>query len=193
MKTVKSIVLFIVLITFFSFCEHDEPITSECFGNGEGDINGPNLCKHQNKHGLVDFVAEENAINVILDGIISSFKNQDASTLISMLSDDVIVLGSDPEQVFNKDQIAAGWSYILEQTPLILIPVTERQIVISADGHSATAVEQYNMPEDTFSNVVFRNAYHLVKQKKEWKIICWNGACIMSDDDLLKLNEILGE
>ena len=168
MNTTKTLILFIVLITLTSFGEKVETNSS------------------------LDFKAEENAINNLLDNIIISFEKQDAATLVGILSNEVIVLGSAPEQIFNKEQISTAWTQVLEQTSLLLNPVGERQIRIASDGFSASAIEQFTMP-DAYPNIVFRNAFHLVKENKEWKVLCWNSACIMSDEDLLRVSTLLSK
>lgn len=194
MKTIKKLLFVIFLISFVPGCDTED---EDIYVNNPTEETDTGELKHgrnRYRYGDGNCMADKVAINEMMDKIISSFKDQDAATLIAMLSDDAIILGSAPEQVFDKEQISAGWTYILDQTALILNPLYERQIVFSADCKSATGLQCYNMPEDEdYPNVTFRISYHFIKEYKRWKILCWNGAIIMSDDDLILVNDLLGE
>jgi hypothetical protein len=140
----------------------------------------------------VDLEAEELAINELLDKVFLSFETQDVATLSSIIADDVLVCGSDPSEFYDKQQITEIWTQMLAESSYEFNTISERNIRIAPDGYSASAIEQFFMP--IFSTVLpFRISYHLIKLNEEWKIFCWNGACIPKNEDLPKINEALSE
>jgi ketosteroid isomerase-like protein len=148
-------------------------------------------CQQQPKTKPVNIEAEEVAINDLLGKLISSFKEQDVNTLISLLAEDVLVCGSDPSEFWNKQQITEMWKQMLAQ-PFELNVIGEPMIEIAPDGNSAFAAQQYFMP--MFSDKLpFRNGYHLIKSNNEWKIYISNTACIPRNEDLPKINEALNK
>src|SRR5665648_203620 len=102
-------------------------------------------CQQTPKTSPVDIEAEEVAVTNLLNSVITAFKEQDVATLLSHLSEDVLVCGSDPTEFFNKQQIAEMWTQMLVQ-PMELDTIGEPIIKVSPDGHSAFAVHQYFMP-----------------------------------------------
>ena len=140
----------------------------------------------------VDLEAEEFAINEMLDKVFLSFEKQDVATLSSLITEDVLVCGSDPTQFFDKQQITEIWTQMLAESSFEFNIISERKVKIANDGYSASAIEQYTMPFYS-TKLPFRNSYHLVKINEEWKIFCWNGACIPNDEDFPIINAALSE
>jgi hypothetical protein len=66
----------------------------------------------------------------------------------------------------------------------------DREIVVGPGGKSAVAVTQYVIPAWS-PNIPWRQVYHMVKVKKEWKILLINVAFIPKNEDIQKLNAAL--
>lgn len=137
----------------------------------------------------IDTQADKAAISNILNLLQTAFKEQNVDTLISVFTDDAILYGSDPSEIWDKQQIKEMWAQMLSE-PVELSIIGEPVIKLATDGNSAYAAQQYYMP--MFSNkIVFRNGYHLIKLNGEWKIFTCNTACIIKNEDLPKIDEVL--
>ena len=148
-------------------------------------------CQQQVEVKSVDSEAEEAAINDLLVQLATSFKEQDVPGIVSLLSEDVLMLGSDPSEIWNKEEITAMWTQLLTQ-PVELKMTADPVIKLAPDGKSATAVQQYVMP--VFSTKIeFRNVYHLIKEDGNWLIFVSTTGCILKNEDLPKIDEVIGE
>jgi ketosteroid isomerase-like protein len=148
-------------------------------------------CQQQTETKSVDLKAEEAAINDLLNTMIGAFKAQDVPTLQSLLTEDVLCLGSDPSEVWNKKEITEMWTQMLAQ-PVEIDTIGTPKIQVASDGHSAFAMQQYFMPAFS-SKLAFRNGYHLIKSGEKWLIFTTNTACIPKNEDLSKIDKVLSE
>lgn len=137
----------------------------------------------------VDIKAEQATISALLNKLTTAFKEQDVNTLVALLTEDALILGSDPSEFFNKEQTADIWKEMLAQ-PFPFDFVGEATIKVAPDAHSAFVVQQYFMPKLS-EKIAFRNSYHLIKMNNEWKIFGINTACIPRNEDFPKMNETL--
>jgi len=146
-------------------------------------------CQQAPKPVVVDVEAEKAVLDSIFDVFTKAFSASDVATLSSYLNEDALCLGSDPSEFFTKQQMTDMWTQMLSAGAIELNYVSERIIVIAADGHSATVIDQYVMPG--YSKIPMRNAYHLIKTDAGWKIFVLNCAFIPKNEDVPKLNGAL--
>lgn len=147
-------------------------------------------CQQTPKPAPVDIEAEKAAVNEIIENMYSAMKAQDVETLLSFYTEDMIGLGSDPSEMWNKQQITDIWKQMLADTSPEFNSFGDRFIKVAVDGNSAIAVDQYFMPMFT-DKIPFRNAYHLVKKDGKWIILFFNVAFIPKNEDIPKLNAAL--
>ena len=138
----------------------------------------------------VNFEAEEASINDVFDNFNNAFIAGDVDSLASFLSEDLLGLGSDLNQEFNKKTVTDAWTQLFAAGPFAYETFGERLIKIAPDGKSATVVEQYMMP--VFSEFIpWRNSYHIIKIEDEWKILLFNTALTPKDEHIPIFNAAL--
>jgi hypothetical protein len=147
-------------------------------------------CKQAPTVPPVDIKAEEVAVNSLLDKFSSAIRDVDVETLTASFTDNLVFLGTDPSELWNKQQITDRWSGMVGGTPNEAIIIGERVVRISADGLSAIAVDQYYMPRYS-EKIAFRNMYHLVKISDGWLIDFLNVSFVPKNEDIPKLNKAL--
>ena len=148
-------------------------------------------CQQQTQKMPVDIKAEKTAVNNVLNTMIQAFKAQDVPTLETLIADDMIAVGSDPSELWNRKEIVEMWKQMLAQ-PFELDTIGTAVIKVAADGQSAFAMQQYRMPAFS-SKLAFRNGYHLIKSGERWLILVSNTACIPKNEDLPKIDKALSE
>ncbi len=138
----------------------------------------------------VDYEVEEAAINDVFDMLNKAFIAGDVNTLASLLSEDLMGLGSDLNEVFNKKTVTDLWTQMFAAGPIAYEPFGNRMIKLAPDGKSATVIEQYMMP--AFSEILpFRNSYHIIKIEDDWKILLFNTAITPKNEHIPIINAAL--
>lgn len=143
-------------------------------------------CQQAPKAVTADIEAEKSVIDSLFDVFYTAFSKQDVATLSSFLAEDALCMGTDPSEFFNKQQFTDMWTQMLSGGAPELTFVSERKVLVAADGRSATVVDQYLMP--SYFKIPWRNAYHLAKTDAGWKILVINVAFIPRNEDLPKLD-----
>jgi hypothetical protein len=108
------------------------------------------------------------------------------------MSDDAMVAGTAPSELFTKQNIVDIWNQYYSGVVPELTYIGERTVKKASDGNSATAIEEYNMPSMS-SVIAARNTLHLVKIEGEWMI---NFNCISfipKNEDMPKIETALSE
>ncbi len=138
-----------------------------------------------------DTEAEKVAISNFLNKFMTAFNDRDIEAMSSLLTEDMFSWGSDPAELWNKQQLTEIWKQMLTK-PFKLNVIGEPTIKIAPDGYSAFVVQQYFMPSVS-EKLPFRNGYHLIKLNDEWKIFTLNTACIPKNKDLPKIDKVLNK
>lgn len=147
-------------------------------------------CNQTSKTTPVNVEVEKAAVNTTMENMYSAFKAQNLDSLLSFYSEDMIGLGTDPSELWNKQQFGEMWKQEAADTLPILKFFGERFIKVSEDGHSAVAVDQYYMPMYS-DKIPFRNSYHLIKINGNWVINFIDTGFIPKNEDISKLNAAL--
>ena len=139
----------------------------------------------------VDFAAEESAVKEVLDQIVAAGREPSAEKLLALFSEDIVSIGTDPTEFWTAQEVRDMFNQMLTQ-PVELKMVGEPVVKIAPDGHSAFASHEYYMP--MFSEkILFRNGYSLYKTEGKWKIFAINSGCILKNEDLPKIDEVVSE
>jgi len=148
-------------------------------------------CQQNTETTTLDIEAEKDSIYDMFNRFNSAFITGDINTLESFLADNIIVLGSDPTEQWNKQEITELWEQMFSADIDYGYNVFgDRIIIVAPDGRSASVMEQYMMPY--FSMIMpFRNSYHIVKTDGSWKILFLNTANVPRNEVLQKINGAL--
>jgi len=141
------------------------------------------------KSNQVNIETEKAAVADIFDKYYSAINAKDASTLPTLLTEDVLVCGTDPSEFWNKEQITDAWTQGLADNTLeINITIDKREIRVADDGSSAIVVEQYILPFLS-SKIQIRTVSYAVKTNDKWMIDFMSFNFIPKNEDISKLNE----
>jgi ketosteroid isomerase-like protein len=147
-------------------------------------------CETKTEKVPVDLEAEKAAVSALIDNLYAGIKAQDIDTLAALFSEDLLAIGSDPSEFWNKQEIVALWGQMISETSPEINFISEKVVKIAPDGNSAVAVVQYFVPMFS-ATIPFRSDYHLIKSNGEWKIFVSNVALIPKNEDIQKLNDAL--
>jgi ketosteroid isomerase-like protein len=144
-------------------------------------------CKQQPKTQPVDIESAKAALKAIINRFEAATSTD---TLASFMTDDAIVAGTAPSELYNKQQMIEMWRQYYSGVVPEHKYINESTIKIAADGNSATVIEEYNMP--VMSQVIpARNALHMVKINGKWMIDFINICFIPENEDIPKIDELL--
>jgi len=139
----------------------------------------------------VDMNKSEEAITRVLDAHWSALKAKDADAVITLVTDDFLSCGSDPEEFWNKTDMYNTVKQMFANAELqIDITVDKREIRIAKDGNSAIALEQMFLKPFS-QKIPVRTVYHLVKDNNTWLIDFTSTGFIPDNKDIEKLNKAL--
>jgi len=146
-------------------------------------------CKQQLKPQPVDIEGTKAELKAFLDRF-EAATNTD--TLASFMTEDAMVTGTAPAELWNKQQMVDMWKQYYSSVVPEHKYLTESTMKIAADGNSATVIEEYIMP--VMSPVIpARNALHMVKINGKWMIDFINICFIPKNEDLPKFDELLSK
>lgn len=118
----------------------------------------------------------------------SSFKNKDASTMETFLTDDGLYLGTDPEEFWSKQNVIDALNKIAQDTTKNLnYTVDKRDVRVSSDGMTALVIDQCIIP--FISNIPVRTVGHAVMKDGQWKIDFYSWNVIPNNKSMSKLSE----
>jgi len=139
----------------------------------------------------VDMNKSEEAVTRVLDAHWSALKAKDADAVITLVTDDFLSCGSDPEEFWNKTDMYNTVKQMFANAELqIDITVDKREIRIAKDGNSAIALEQMFLKPFS-QKIPVRTVYHLVKDNNTWLIDFTSTGFIPDNKDIEKLNKAL--
>jgi ketosteroid isomerase-like protein len=139
----------------------------------------------------VDMTESNNAVDKVLNDHWAALKAKDAEGVISLVSEDFLSCGSDPEEFWNKTDMYNTVKEMLANSELkIDITVDKREIRISKDGNSAIAFEQMFLTPYS-QKIPVRTVYHLVKENNKWLIDFTSTGFIPKNEDIERLNKAL--
>lgn len=146
-------------------------------------------CQQAPKVVPVDIIAEEAALNGLMDKLDTAFTAGDNAMFVSSLTDEALLCGTDPSEFWNKQQILEQ----LKQDSVSAAPeykyISDRVTKVSPDGNSAIVVTQVISPWSP--KIPVRIVYHFVKTNDKWMIQFINWAFVAKNEDIKKLNEAI--
>jgi len=136
---------------------------------------------------LLDKEAVKAELTTLMGEYNAAYMAMDINKMTAFCSDDVMFLGSDPSEIWNKKQITDYFmSMPGDSTMAIEFTVDRREILVAADGKSAIVVEQYYVPLIS-TKLPIRCIDNVVKVGDKWmfNLISWN--IIPKNEDIPKI------
>lgn len=136
----------------------------------------------------LDTAALKGQIYELMGKYNSALNAKDVGQVGTYLSDDLLYLGTDPSEFWNREAIIALWKQAFADTTLSLkYTVDKREIKVATDGNSAIVVEQFTVNQIS-PKIPVRFVYHLVKTENSWMIDFASVAVIPKNEDIAALN-----
>jgi len=139
----------------------------------------------------VDVPAIEEAVTSLLQVYNDAVKAKDLDVLTAMMSDDIFVCGTDPDELWDKDVAIASMTEMMDNPSAEYnYNIDRRELRVAPDGKTVIGVEQIS--DIWFSpNLPGRTVYHVRKAGESWVIdlMCWS--FIAENEDIETLNQAL--
>jgi hypothetical protein len=148
-------------------------------------------CQTSTKPAPVDTTAAKDDVTKFLEKYHSATNSKDIKTVIPMLANDGLFLGTDSKEFWDKKTLSDMLTQIVSDTTIKMnYAIDKREIRIAADGNSAISIEQlfYNFIS---RKIPVRLVCHLVKSENVWMIDFLSWALIPNNEDIAKLNKAL--
>lgn len=149
-------------------------------------------CNTAPKHEPVDIAAEEVAIKGVFDTLFKSVEDRNIDLLASVLADDGIFMGTDPDELFPKDTVVASWKQMMQMPEIPPFEfISEPLIRIHPDGKDAIVVQQYYWK--LFTTLPLRQTFWMVKSDSVWLIDFFDFSFIPYNEQIPALNAAVAE
>lgn len=138
----------------------------------------------------VDETTLKSEIAAVMNNYHRGLLNKDAALMLDGVSEDGLLLGTDPKEFFSKSQLEEYLKASFEDTTLYEPYSVERDIRIGPEGKSAIVIEQYLFK--VISPVIpIRGIAHVRKDGNDWVIDFYSLSLIPTNEDLEKINSLL--
>lgn len=162
----KNLFLAVIAILFLAACQQTpEPVT-------------------------VDLEAKEAAAREMFSVLRDAMNTQNIETLFSLITEDALIIGSDPTEILSKEETKNMWIEMSAAIEFDFQLFDEQPFKIDPDGNSAVAVSQFYMPM-MVPNVPLRQVFNLSKVDGKWMVTFWSSSVIPKNEDLGKIVEAL--
>ena len=139
----------------------------------------------------IDTVSVNKSINNVLDSMHMAFKARKNNAMLSYLADDGKYLGSDPAELWSKQQLSDYLSKVTDTTR-IEYTISQRTILADEDGKSAVVYEQYFLPAMS-TKMMVRCIGRVDFKDNRWLIDFYSWNFIPKNEEIKKLNAALGQ
>ena len=161
---------FLVLVVSFISCDHFKAATSA--------------------GSTYDSVAVKKDISNAFDSMHMAFKSRNLNNMMSYLADDGRYLGTDPGEIWTKQQLGENVSKMMTDSTKIEYTINDRKIWPDDDGKSAIVVEQF-LYNSLSSKIQIRGVARADYKDNRWLIDFYSWNFIPKNEDIPKLNEAL--
>ena len=162
--------LFFVLIVSLVSCDHFRAATSQ--------------------EKTYDTATVKRNISNALDSMHMAFKSRNINSMLSYLADDGKYLGTDPTEIWTKQQFGENIAKMFADSANIDYTVGDRIIMVDDDGKSAIVVEQF-LYNSLSSKIQVRGVGRTDFKDGKWLIDFYSWNLIPKNEDLKKLNDAL--
>lgn len=135
----------------------------------------------------IDLGAEEAAISAVFETMFKAIEDQDVNLLASVLADDGVFMGTDPDELLPKDTIVAFWSQLMQMPEIPPFEfISEPFIRIHSNGKTAVVAQQYYWK--LFTPIPLRQTYWMVKSDSVWLIDFFDFSFVPYNEQIPALN-----
>lgn len=138
----------------------------------------------------VDLEAEEAAAKEMFSILRDAMNTQNFETMFSLITDDALIIGSDPTENWSKEELKIMWIELAEVIDFKFELFGEQLFKLNPDGNSAIAVSQFYVPAMT-GNLPGRQVFNLIKVDEKWMVSFWSSSIILKNEDVQKIMEAL--
>jgi ketosteroid isomerase-like protein len=127
-------------------------------------------CTPKVKNEPVDLKSIESRISQLADQYVEASNNRDYTLLETMIADEGLFCGTDPDELMGKEELFKAWEYMSADTTADYhYKVDKREILVTPDGQSAIVMEY--ITAGVWSPVLkIRQTSHFVRYGADWKI-----------------------
>ena len=147
-------------------------------------------CQQTPEPDTLDLDAEEAAAREMFSVLRDAMNTQNIETLFSLITEDALIIGSDPTEILNKEETMNTWIELSAALKLEFLLFDEQPFKIGPDGNSAVAVSQLYVPIMA-PNVPIRQVFNLSKVDGKWMVTFWSSSVIPKNEDMPKIVEAL--
>jgi ketosteroid isomerase-like protein len=139
----------------------------------------------------VDLNAVKSELNALTDSYFDAWVEKDLDMLKSMVADWGLFCGTDPDEIWNKDEILELWKeYFTDSTATIDYTSMDREISASPDGSSAIIVDQ-GIFASWSPKILIRQTFHAVKTGDSWQVGYIGWSFLPRNEEVGLLNKAL--
>ena len=148
-------------------------------------------CQPKSKPVAIDEAAAKAEITKIFDDFYSVMNTRDVGPYIKMLSDDALILGTDPKEFWSKTDASNMFTRMFADTTFKPdYKIDKREILLSKDGNSAIVIEQA-VAEWISTKMPLRRIYFLERNNDAWQVKLDCSTLIPYNEDIPKINKCL--
>lgn len=143
------------------------------------------------KEDLVDLEAVKSELNTIAESFYKGMTESDTDLIDSMLFENGLYLGTDPDEIWIKDTITTMFEEIKKDTAFeFTFTVNLREIVVSPDGKSGIVIEHH---ANEFISTIMQTRFitHYIMTENGWKINLMDWSVIPENEYLPIVNKAL--
>ncbi len=138
----------------------------------------------------VDQATLTEQVNTFMEKNRKIWETNDTSALRGIYAEDLVILGTDPSELWNKNQYLDEWKKMIQGGFEFKHSEIKRDIRVSKDGNSAMVSEQYFIPMLSEKFQV-RAIFHVEKNSDNWQINYLSWSVIPRNADIEKINAAL--
>ena len=139
----------------------------------------------------VDLDVAKTELNTLTDSYFDAWKKRDVAALENMIADWGLYCGTDPKEIWKKDEVIDLWKqYFTDTIATFEYSSLNREINVSPCGLTAVIMNQGTYAEWS-PNIPIRQTFHAIKIENEWKIVFINWSFVAKNEDVGKLNKAL--
>lgn len=143
-------------------------------------------CQMKTKSVPFDPVTAKTEVTKTLDSMEMALKSKDVKTFLSFYKEDGLYCGSDPTELWNKEDYAKMITQMMTDTAnSFTMNVSKMEIRFNKDGNSANVLRQF--VTNWSKPVEVRSTAHLVKTDKRWIVDFESVAFIPTNNDVPKI------
>jgi hypothetical protein len=140
----------------------------------------------------VDLAAEEAAISEVFETLFNAVDDRNIDQLASVLADDGLFMGTDPDELFPKDTVVSSWAQMMQMPEIPPFEfIGDPLIRLHPDGKTAIVAYQYYWK--LFTPIPLRQTFWMVKKDSVWLVDFFDFSFVPYNEQIPALNDAVME